>query len=55
MLSTFALFYNFAPKLEGTNKGRSPLQNSGLEHKMDMWAYLDYPRCVQGSRAAGII
>jgi len=54
LMSAFALFYNFAPKLEGPNKGVSPFQNAGWDHKMDMWTYIDYPRCVQ-RRTAGAI
>lgn len=46
LLSAFALFYNFAPKMEGSNKGVSPFQNAGWDHKMDMWKYIDYPNCV---------
>lgn len=51
LLSTFALFYNFAPKMEGRNKGISPFQKAGWDHRMEMWDYIDYPRCVQGRRA----
>lgn len=48
LMSAFALFYNFAPKLEGQNKGISPFQNAGWNHRMDMWTYIDYPKCVRG-------
>lgn len=54
LLSVFALFYNFAPKMEGPNKGRTPFMKSGWNHKMDMWTYIDYPRCLDRKRRCGV-
>jgi len=48
LLSVFALFYNFAPKMEGCNKNISPFQKSGWDHKKDIWTYIDYPNCSEG-------
>ena len=53
LLSVFALFYNFAPKMEGLNKDMSPFMRSGLDHKMDMWTYIDYPCCFEAKRMCG--
>jgi len=46
LLTVFALFYNFMPKMKGDNKGISPLQKAGWTIKMDMYEYVNYPRCV---------
>ena len=54
LLSVFALFYNFSPKMEGLNKDMSPFMRSGWDHKMDMWTYIDYPRCFEVKRMCGL-
>ncbi|GEM_PF-4578863 len=46
LLSVFSLFYNFTPKMEGRNKGKSPFQMAGWNHKIDMYVFLNYPACV---------
>jgi transposase-like protein len=46
LLSVFALFYNFTPKMEGDNKGVTPLQKAGWNHKLDMYEFINYPKCI---------
>lgn len=52
LLSVFALFYNFMPKMEGKNKGITPLQIAKWNHRIDMYAFIGYPQCIDISRAA---
>jgi len=46
LLSVYALFYNFMPKMEGKNKEISPLEKAGWEGPKDMYVFINYPRCV---------
>lgn len=50
LLSVYALFYNFMPKMEGKNKGISPLGKAGWEGPKDMYVFINYPRCVSPYR-----
>lgn len=54
LLSVFALFYNFSPKMEGPNKGKTPFMKAGWDHKMDIWTYIDYPRCFDKKGMCGV-
>lgn len=49
LLSVFALFYNFMPKMEGRNKGKTPFMMAGWGRKLDMYEFLNYPACVSWS------
>ena len=42
-----------APKREDLSKDLSPFMRSGLDHKMDMWTYVDYPCCFEVNRMGG--
>lgn len=44
LLSVFALFFNFMPKMERDNKGKTPLQMAGWNHKFDMYTFIGYPK-----------
>jgi len=46
LLSVYALFYNFMPKMEGKNKGICPLGKAGWEGSKDMYEFINYPACV---------
>lgn len=46
LLSTYALFYNFMPKMEGENKGITPLKKAGWTGPKDMYVFINYPACV---------
>ena len=49
LLSVYALFYNFMPKLEGPNKGISPLEKAKWVGPKDMYKFINYPVCVTSS------
>lgn len=46
LLSVYALFYNFMPKMEGPNKGISPLQKAKWVGPKEMYKFINYPACV---------
>jgi len=46
LLSVYALFYNFMPKLEGENKGISPLEKAKWVGPKDMYKFINYPVSV---------
>ena len=46
LLSVYALFYNFMPKMEGKNRGISPLEKAGWEDPKEMYDFINYPACV---------
>ena len=46
LLSVYALFYNFMPKMEGPNKGISPLEKAKWIGPKDMYKFINYPACV---------
>ena len=46
LLSVYALFYNFMPKMEGLNKGIRPLEKAKWVGPKDMYKFINYPACV---------
>lgn len=53
LLSVFALFYNFMPKMEGRNKGKSPFQLAKWNHRIDMYTFIGYPQCLDSRMSEG--
>jgi len=50
LFSVYALFYNFMPKMEGPNKGISPLEKANWIGPKDMYKFINYPPCTSQYR-----
>lgn len=53
LLSVYALFYNFMPRMEGRNKGKTPFMMAGWHHRLDMYEFLNYPACLNSREQYG--